>query len=289
MADLHESTGTYAVDAVDGAELAEFEAHLAGCLTCRNEVAELSEAGVELALLSLATPPAGLRDRILDVIRTTPQLPAHPLATPSAPLAASNGSRPAAAVRPGGPRRALPGTEGPEEPEQPTTDEVARHRQRRRSRIGGALVAALLALTVGLGGVVYALVPQRQTQVASIPLEQQLYAAPDVVLTTTDLKGGGQATFVVSRQLNRALFLGTDLPDPGRDRRYQLWTMSGPEPRWAVATGVTRDAQIPDRGPAVKAFFDGDVAGADWLCVSLEPEDNTSNQPTVPPAGAAEV
>ena len=64
--------------------------------------------------------------------------------------------------------------------------------------------------------------------------------------------------------------------------------MTGPEPKW-VATSITRDTQITDRDPAVRVFFQGDVAGADWLCVSLKPEDNTSDRPTVPPAGYAEV
>jgi hypothetical protein len=147
----------------------------------------------------------------------------------------------------------------------------------------------MLALAVGLGGVIYTLVQDRQAQVAQISLEQQLYAAPDVEFTTMDMKGGGKATFVFSEELNRALFIGTDLPDPGRNKRYQLWTMNGPEPKWVVATSITRDSQITDRDSAVRVFFRGDVAGADWLCVSLEPEDNTSDRPTVPPAGYAEV
>ena len=295
MTAVHVSTGCYVLNALDSAELTEFEAHLATCETCSDEVAAFGETAVELSLLSLATPPPSLRDTILATIRTTPQLPAEDRAAPGGPPAATNGSRPAAEslrVAPSrGPRRALPGTEVSEEPddrEPPPVAELAR--QRRRSRILAGLVAAMLALAVGLGGVVYTLVQQRQAQVAAIPLEQQLYAAPDVVFTpTTDLKGGGKGSFVFSKALNRALFIGTDLPDPGRDKRYQLWTMNGPEPKWVVATSITRDNQITGREPAVKAFFRGDIAGADWLCVSLEPKDDTSNKPTVPPAGSAEV
>jgi hypothetical protein len=147
----------------------------------------------------------------------------------------------------------------------------------------------MLALAVGLGGVVYSLVQDRQAQVAQISLEQQLYAAPDVEIRPTDLKGGGKATFVYSEQLNRALFIGSDLPDPGRDKRYQLWTMNGPEAKWVVATSITRDRQITDRDPAVRVFFQGDIAAADFLCVSVEPKDNLTDKPTVPPAGAVEV
>jgi anti-sigma factor RsiW len=299
VTDIHESAGSYALHALDQGELTEFEAHLATCETCQDEVAELCETAVELSLLALATPPPGLRDRVMAEIQNTPQLPAEDSTeAPAHPVA--NGSRPAPeslrAVRSNGPRRALPGTEVPDEPEQTQlqprpqpVDELAQRRQRRRSRLLTGLVAAMLALAVGLGGVVFSLVQERQAQVASISLEQELYAAPDVTFTETDLKGGGKATFVFSEQLNRAQFIGTDLPDPGRDKRYQLWTMNGPEPKWVEATSITRDTQITDRASAVKVFFRGDIAAADWLCVSLEPKDNLTDKPTVPPAGSAEV
>ena len=292
MTDIHVSAGSYALNALDGAELAEFEAHLATCDACQAEVAELCETAAELSLLSLATPPPDLRDNVLAAIRTTTQLPAEDSERRRPAPPAPNGSRPASesvrAVRSAGPRRALPGTEISEGPGA-AADELTLRRERRRSRALSALVAAVLALAVGLGGVIFTLVQARQAQVARIALEQQLYAAPDTTFTTIDLKGGGRATFVFSEQLNRAQFIATDLPDPGRDKRYQLWTMTGPEPRWVVATSITRDTQITERQPAVAVFFSGDVAGADWLCVSVEPRDNTSNRPTVPPVGAVEV
>jgi hypothetical protein len=171
----------------------------------------------------------------------------------------------------------------------PRVDEVALRRQRRRTRLLTGLVAAMLALAVGLGGVIYTLVQERQAQIASISLEQQLYAAPDVEFHLVDLVGGGKATFVFSERLNRAQFIGTDLPDPGRDKRYQLWTMNGDEPKWKTAESITRDTQITDRDPAVKAFFHGDIAAADWLCVSIEPKDNLTDKPTVPPVGSTKV
>ena len=303
MSDIHESAGSYALNALDSAELVEFETHLATCPVCQSEVAELCEAAAELSLLSLATPPPALRDKVLAAIQDTPQLRADDTDPGSSAPAAVNGSRPLGEaaravrdvrdVRSTGPRRALPGTEIPDEPDEPQTvdrvDELAVRRQRRRLRLLTGLVAAMLAITVGLGGVVYSLVQSRQAQVAQISLEQQLYAAPDVTIRPVDLKGGGKATFVFSVQLNRALFIGSDLPDPGRDKRYQLWTMEGPEPKWVVAESITRDTQITDNEPALKAFFTGDIAAADWLCVSVEPKDNFSDVPTVPPVGFTEV
>jgi len=296
MSEIHELAGSYALNALDTADLAEFEAHLATCPTCQTDVTEFCETAAELSLLTMATPPPALRDKILAEIQDTPQIAADD-GDQRTGSSGTNGSRSPEmallAVRTG-PRRALPGTEVPDDPDEPGTaarvDEVALRRQRRRFRVLSSLVAAMLALAVGLGGVIYSLIQERQAQVASISLEQQLYAAPDVKFSEPiNLNGGGTATFVVSEQLNRAMFIGTDLPDPGRDKRYQLWTMEGPEPKWKVADRVTRDTQITDRESAVKVFFRGDIAGSDWLCVSIEPKDNLTDTPTVPPVGSVKV
>ena len=109
------------------------------------------------------------------------------------------------------------GVEVLEEPEpEPVVDEVAVRRQRRRARILSGLVAALLALAVGLGGVVYTLVQDRQAQVAQISLEQQLYAAPDVEFTDMDMKGGGKATFVFSENSTAPCSSAATCPTPAR-------------------------------------------------------------------------
>jgi hypothetical protein len=44
---------------------------------------------------------------------------------------------------------------------------------------------------------------------------------------TATMKDGGQISFVVSRSLNRAMFVGKDLLAVGADRTYQLWTPEG--------------------------------------------------------------
>jgi hypothetical protein len=275
---IHESTGCYALDALDEAELAQFEGHLAACLSCSHEVASFYEAAAELALLVEATPPPpALRDTIVSAVRTTPQLPAGETVQPTPHR------------HPAGPRRALVGSEGPEDWEALDADELALRRQSRRNRLLTGLVAAMLAVLVGLGGVVYTLVQQRQSQLAQVNLEKELYGAPDTQTVVVDVPGGGQATFVVSKQLNRALFIGTGLPDPGPDKRYQLWTMTGQEPKWKTATSVSRDSEITDPGPGSKVFLRGDIAGADFLCINLEPLSNTTNKPTVPPLAAAEI
>jgi len=333
MTDLHSSTGTYAVNALDRAELAEFDAHLATCAACQDEVAELSAAAAELSLLTLATPPPPLRSNILAAIRTTQQVPvlngavrstspvaldeavrstspvaldeavrstspvalneavrstpsvAPGTAAPSTSPATTNRGRVAAearqTVRSSRPRRAAPESEVPEPEDEleGRLDELALRRQRRRIRVLSGLVAATLALAVGLGGIIYILVQERQAQIAQTALEEQLYSAPDAVTSTTPLPGGGQATFIASKRLNRALFLGTDLPDPGRNR-YQLWTATGTD--LENLTGVFRDVQVADLDSGIKVFFSGNVAEADFLAVNLEPAGSTPAAPTNP-------
>jgi anti-sigma factor RsiW len=256
VTEVHESTGSYVLDALDAAERTEFEAHLATCPACADEVAVLSETAAELALLSLATPPPTVRTAILDAVR------------------------PARSNDP-----ALRTTAGFPEPG-PRADRLPLSPQRRRTRVLGGLVAALVALAVGLGGVVYTLVQERQASLARISSEEQLYAAPDARTTTARLPGGGQVTFVASKELNRALFIGTDLPDPDPNR-YQLWTATGPS--LADLTGVVRDEQVADPSPAVKVFFRGDIAASDFLAVNLEPAGSAPAAPTTDVLTAAAI
>ena len=282
MSEPHESTGTYALNALDTAERREFEDHLAGCGTCRDEVAVFGETAAALSLMDLATPPDSLRTNILAAIRTTPQLSVDGERIAVEAPVATNGSRRAEQSRraaSSGPRRAMPEPDVPEGPQRPV-DELAARRQRRWTRLLTGLVAAMVALALGLGGVVYSLVQQRQAQVAQVTLEDQLYAAPDARTITVPLESGGQVTFIASKQLNRALFIGTDLPDPGPDNRYQLWTGTGNPTVPDGITGVARDNQVADTDSGAKLFFSGTVTTADFLAVNVEPAGSTPAAPT---------
>jgi anti-sigma factor RsiW len=71
---VHELTAAYALDALDEAEEREYEAHLALCPRCREELAAFTEAAAALAFAAPAPqPPAGLRDRILEQARAERQ------------------------------------------------------------------------------------------------------------------------------------------------------------------------------------------------------------------------
>ena len=67
---LHELTAGYALDALDPAETAAYEEHLARCTACQAELASLSAAAGALGLaVEPAEPPPALRERILAAAR----------------------------------------------------------------------------------------------------------------------------------------------------------------------------------------------------------------------------
>lgn len=73
--DIHALSGAYAVDALDPNERADFEQHLAGCDSCRAEVAGLREAATHIAETTMAAPPAALRAQVLAGIEHIRPLP----------------------------------------------------------------------------------------------------------------------------------------------------------------------------------------------------------------------
>jgi len=242
MSEIHGAVGSYVVNALDPDELDEFEAHLAVCPTCTREVQEFGETAAQLSLLASATPPPALRTSILAAISEVRPLPPEPSAETAAPEPSPRVTLPAPA-----PRRPV--------------DELALRRQQRRTRVLSVLVAAVVAAALALGGVVYGLVNARQAQVAQQAAETELLTAPDVKTYSATMKDGGQISFVVSKSLNRAMFIGKDLPAVGADRTYQLWTLDGQR--------AIPDNTVPGGGDR-KEFFRETLSGVTGLAVSVE-------------------
>lgn len=55
--ELHLLTGSYVLDALAGAELTEFEQHLAQCVPCAEEVRCMRETAARLAMATAISPP----------------------------------------------------------------------------------------------------------------------------------------------------------------------------------------------------------------------------------------
>jgi hypothetical protein len=246
MSEIHGAVGAYVMNALDGAELDEFETHLADCAMCQREVIEFRETASEMSLLSRTAPPPALKDSVMAAIAGVRVLPPEVGAVEPEPVVEA------------APRRAL--DQVPVEP----VDELAARRQRRTTRLLSLAVAAVTVVALVLGGWVVSL--SQRPPVASATAETELLRAPDLKAYTIDLKDGGKATFIASKSLNKAMFSSGDLPALTGDETYQLWTLAGP---LAAPTRVTPDALVGG-GSAVKQWFTGPVAQSDALAISIE-------------------
>ncbi|MFI7545860.1 anti-sigma factor domain-containing protein [Actinoplanes sp. NPDC049599] len=225
--DIHALVGAYALDAVDDLERAAFERHLQDCEGCRGEVDELRETASRLADSTWSVPPPRLRTNVLAAVGRTRQLP-------------------------------------PAESARPAPDARAAVSRWRRYTAG---VAAAGILAAGAGAASWAVQEQRvrdkNTAVAAAELReartQAILAAPDLVVRTAPITGGGRVTVassalqgasVVSMRADRA---------PAADRAFQLWTIrdiSRPAPVNAglLLPGEAATAQIVDGVPGNEAF-----------------------------------
>jgi hypothetical protein len=265
MSEIHGAVGAYVLNALDGRELDEFEAHLADCAICQREVVELRETATELSLLSRTTPPPMLKESVMAAIAGVRVLP------PEGSMAQEHPSTTSEA----GPKRPL------NELLPVPIDELSVRRQQRMTRVLSLAVAAVTVVALTLGGWVVSL-SQRQPQVASVSAETELLRAPDLKAYTIDLKDGGKATFIGSKSLNRAMFSSGDLPALKDDQTYQLWTLAGP---LTSPTRVTPDALVGGRG-AAKQWFTGPVAQSDALAISIEKSGGASSPTNIQGATA---
>lgn len=182
--EIHALSGAYAVDALDPAEKAQFEEHLAACATCRAEVASLREATALLPETMATEPPAALRERVLAQIATVRPLP----------------------------------------PETPATapSEVVALRPRRRPWTLLAAAAAVVAV-VGGGSVVWEQVSgpgQHETQLSAV---DRVLQAADAKRVNVTLPGGVRASVVRSVAEGKAVLVTRNMPPAPSGRIYELW------------------------------------------------------------------
>lgn len=274
MSEIHGAVGSYVVHALDENELNEFEAHLAACETCRREVLEFSETAAHLGSLVETAPPPALRGSILDAIQQVRPLP------PELPEEAPRSNVSSLAER--APRKSAEPLEWdePTASERPQVDELELRRQQRAKRLLAFATAAAVVVALVLGGFVVSANQQREAQVAEANLETQLLTAPDTKTYTTTMRDGTRVSFVASKSMNKALFVGNNLPEAGPDKSYQLWTIDA------------KGKAVPDTvfvgGDRNKAWLSGNIRSASGLALTIEPEGG-SQQPTSQPEAVTEL
>ncbi len=262
---MHLLTGAYAVNALDDAERAAFEEHLAGCPDCAAEVRVLLETTARLAAAEAVEPPARLRAAVMAQIASTRQLPPQ-LPSPAPVTAPSRAPIAAAADR--------------------SDDGVVVPMRRpgwgwaQRSL---AVAAALLAVVaVGLS----ALLAQSNSTRSSVDAQQaaitRVLTAPDAKTIGGAIPGGGRGAVVVSAREGTAVFVGSHLAAPPSGHTYELWYVTGSGA--AIPAGTFQ----PAADGRVTAVLDGSVGDAAKVAMTVEPAGG-SKQPTTTPLMAVPI
>lgn len=253
--DIHLLAGAYALDALEGDELAFFDRHLEGCADCRAEVDAYSEALGALHAGVAEEPPASLRSAVLDEVARTPQEQRTPPA----------GQPPATAGPVGGGRRRLI-----------------------------AVAAALAILAVGTTASAVVLW-QENARLAEIAQEESARADQQTALAEEQsalaeeqsavaeeqrelarlLAGGsqaelegegtGSARFVWDAATDEGVLVADGFAQPDADEAYQLWVIADDEPQSAglFTTADDGSATFP---------AEASLEGAQAVAITIEPE-----------------
>jgi anti-sigma-K factor RskA len=223
----------YALDALEGAEREAVEAHLASCSACATEV-EAHQATLA-ALATDEAPPPAVWQRIAAGIGAT-GIPTPLPVMPSAPVA-------------------------PPPPTAPVTSGPTHLRPRSRDGRRWALVGAVAAAALVVGGAVGVVLgsnrdePDDLAELAAAALDD-----PDAGVATLATGDGRPAARVVVDE-GTGYVLVDDLPVLGPGETYQLWKLGGDVP---VSLGVIGDGRA---GVAVV----GVPAGTTDMALSTEP------------------
>ena len=259
----HELLGAYAVDALQGAERDAYEAHLADCAACRDELAGLRETLAEFGSGFEQQPPSGLRASVLDAV-----------------AADSAASRAGAEPERDGVEAAGQDSEAQGEPTPPNTDDPALPdteppsvvtplptRGDRRGSRWGMLAAAAIAILALIGVTVWQPWNPRPTTITATDVLQ----APDAVRATEPMPGGGSVTLVRSNTVGRAVLITEAMPAAPSGQVHQAWLM---RPDRTLVSGGMMAAS-----PNQTMLLEGDARNIVGGGVSLEPPGG-SQQPT---------
>ncbi|MFG2497163.1 anti-sigma factor domain-containing protein [Streptomyces sp. NPDC048441] len=188
VTDPHTFAGAYALDALDPDERIMFEAHLAACPECRQEVAEFVSTASRLALAASAAPPPALKRSVLRQIADVRQEP--PRTVPETRVAPS-------------PRSSL---------------------WLRRLMLAACLVAASLG-GVATWQHQEAQQARKQARQAEASADQvaEVLTAGDARTHAASLPDGARGVVVTSASQNRAVFTASGLGTPPKGKVYELW------------------------------------------------------------------
>jgi anti-sigma-K factor RskA len=240
--ELHLLTGAYAADALSGAELAEFEKHLARCQPCAEEVRGLRETAARLGMATAIAPPPGMRQQVLDAAGRTRQLP------PSGRKLRALGA-PGRAPRL---RRVLP-----------------------RPLAAAAMIAMAAAIAV-LAVLQAGTRQQLDHAQAGNRAVAAVLAAPDARIQASGTTVGGTVTAVISSRDREAVITTAGMPAPAGTRVYQLWVIN------AAGAARSAGLLPARATGATSPVLAGNVLPGDRLGITIEPAGGSSRPTTIP-------
>jgi anti-sigma-K factor RskA len=246
----HTLAGAYAMDAISAPDRARFESHLARCEECAQEIASLREATARLATAAAATPPSGLKDRVMAVASMTRQQP------PSAHEADSVlGSRTAGA-RLGRWLGSLA------------------WRGRLAVAAGAVIAVVVLGAAVVFGVANGSMRQQLSHAQASSQQVAAVLTARDATMMTGPVAGGGTVTIVMSHSMRALVFTAAGLHALPATRGYELWLIG---PGGDRPVGMFAQVSHDMTGPVIASG----LRSGDHLALTAEPAGGTS-RPTTP-------
>lgn len=248
----------YALDALDDSDRRAVERLLESDADARRSLDEYRDVVAAFAVET--EPPAALRASVLELVQSTPQLPASTVS------AVPDVTEESSAASPG---TSFSGAAAPEAGDDGVVVDLA---SRRRRRWGTAVAAVAAAAAIAVPTTIAVQVSaerdrlREQSQVVA-----EMLADPDAAILRGAVEGGGQASVLVAD--DDMFFRAEDLPDLAADRAYQLWV-------------VAEDGSVSSAG--VLSVRDGEstslVQGSEGvgMAVTVEPEAG-SEQPTSDP------
>ncbi len=243
MNDIHDLLGAYCTDALDADDRAAFERHLDSCDDCRTEAADFREVLGALAAAHPVHPPRGLEDAVVDRARTQGSgRPGEP-AEPSKP--------PAATV--------VPDRDSPATISSPMPPRWRRTAPWMAAAAAGAL---LFAGGVGLGRsqvpAESAAAGDAMAAVVAVASAEDAHVLPVDIMGTT-------SRVVMSQEMDKAVFLASDLPMPAKGMCYQVWRVA--EDGTMESAGVA----TPAADGHIAVVLDGGAQDVTKFMITMEP------------------
>lgn len=253
---IHYLTGAYAVDAVDDLERARFEAHLRDCEDCREEIASLRIATIELGTSAAAAPPPELRAAVLEGITRVRPLPPLTAPTPAPAPSRETAGHPDIP----GPRRGR--------------GQVIELPTARRWRFVAAAAAVLAVASLSWAVIsqrgastareqASASISQVQEQTAEARQVKALLEAPDLKMDSATDASGVVTTVYRSSSLGTSAAMFSGLPNLPAGKQFEAWNR---DPAFHVSPAGVFDAQ---NGRALH-MLTGQTENAEGLAVTIE-------------------